>query len=692
MRSAWSDEDARAAIAQHVERNDVSASRCNEDIALRVYSSRLIGREPGLVLHGGGNTSVKTTLRDDLGDAVEVLCVKGSGWDLASIEPPGFPAIRLRELLRLRELDALSDEDMVNAARTRLLDASSPNPSVETLLHAFLPHKYVDHSHADAILAIVDQEREHAEALCRALFGELELAIVPYIMPGFALAKLAAERHDEHAKRRGRCHGLVLLQHGLFTFGATAREAYERHVAAVTRAEAYIAGRHAAAPRPPAGAPADDGLARYAELAPVVRGRLGGDFVLHLRRSPAIRDFVDDPALAQLSQRGPVTPDHVIRTKQRPMILDVPEGATLEARARAVDGALASYRAAYRSYFKDQVAAKGVTRRELDPDPRVLLIPGVGLAGVGANEQAARVAADLYEHTITVIRDAEAVGRYRALPDGDIFDMEYWSLEQAKLGRGSPRALEGRVVYISGAAGGIGLATARAFAARGAHLYLVDRDGERLTEAAARVGGLCEWAAVDLRDRAAVADSVEAAVRRFGGLDGLVSNAGTAPQGMIADCPPQVLEDSLEINLLAHQWLAQAATRVLAAQGRGGFLLFNASKAAFNPGAGFGPYAVAKAALVALMKQYALEGGALKIRSNAVNADRVRTNLLPPDFVAQRARARGLSPEAYFRSNLLAQEVTAEHVAEAFVHLALAPSTTGAVLTVDGGNIAAAPR
>ncbi len=693
MKSAWSDDDARAAIAQYVVEG---GSGCNEDIALRVYSSRLIGRESGLVLHGGGNTSVKTTLPSDLGEPVEVLCVKGSGWDLARIEPPGFPAIRLGELQRLRALPALSDEDMVNAARTRLLDSSSPNPSVETLLHAFLPHKFVDHSHADAILSIVDQAREHAEALCRQLFADLQLAIVPYIMPGFALAKLAAEVHDAHAAEHGECRGLVLLQHGLFTFGANAREAYERHVEAVTRAEDFIRAKRSAPGADGRGAPADDGLDRYRELAPLLRGRLrgpkGARFVLHLRQSPAIRDFVDDPALPSLSQRGPATPDHVIRTKQRPLLLDVSEAASAEAQTKILEDALASFRASYRAYFKEQVAAKGVTRTELDPDPRVVLVPGVGLVTAGQSEKAARVAADIYEHTITVIRDAETVGRYNALPDGDIFDMEYWSLEQAKLGRKQAKALDGHVVYVSGAAGGIGLATARAFAAQGAHLYLVDRDAERLAEAVKTIPGPCGFEALDMRDRAAVAASVDNAVRRFGGLDGIVSNAGTAPQGMIADCPPEVLQDSLAINLLSHQWLAAAATRVLRAQGVGGFLLFNASKAAFNPGKGFGPYAVAKAALVALMKQYAIEGGADKIRANAINADRVRTNLLPPDFVEKRARARGLSPAAYFRSNLLAQEVDAEDVAKAFVHLALAKNTTGAVLTVDGGNIAASPR
>ena len=285
MRMAWSDDEARAAV----ERWGHGPGR-NEDLALRVYSSRLIGAEPSLVLHGGGNTSVKTTLPDDLGEPTAVLCVKGSGWDLGDIEPQGLPAVRLATLAALRQRESLSDEDMVNAARVRLLDASAPNPSVETLLHAFLPHRFIDHSHADAILALVDQPG--AEALAREVFGD-RLAVVPYVMPGFALAKLAAQTYEAHPQ----CEGLLLLQHGLFTFGETARESYERHVVAVSRAEEAIARRGAkvsvsTSPR----AEVD-----WAALAPVLRGRLGEGqrrYLLHLRRSPRIRAFVDDPRLS----------------------------------------------------------------------------------------------------------------------------------------------------------------------------------------------------------------------------------------------------------------------------------------------------------------------------------------------------------------------------------------------------------
>ncbi len=673
MRSAWSDDDANAAIKRWGQ-----GPATNEDVALRVYTSRLVGAESSLVLHGGGNTSVKTSLPDDLGEPTPVLCVKGSGWDLAGLEPAGLPAVRLSTLAALRARDALSDEDMVNAARVRLLDSSAPNPSVETLLHAFLPHTFIDHSHADAILTLVDQPS--ARQLCADVFGD-RLAVVPYVMPGFDLAKLAAQTYEAHPE----CEGLLLLQHGLFTFGATARESYERHVDAVDRAERAIASRRgsvsvAAGPRP-----SIDG----STLMPWLRGRLGeGErrYILELRQSERISAWLDAEDLTARATRGPVTPDHVIRTKPWPMIVD-PGASPLPAH---LEQQLEAYRGRYRGYVQRQLDQRGADKVPLDPDPRIVLVPGLGVVAAGATAKAARVAADLFEHTIGIVQDADAIGRYQALPEADLFDMEYWSLEQAKLGRRAAPPMQGRVVLVTGAASGIGAATAAAFARQGAAMMLVDRDAEGLAAVAASLGAAHR--VVDLCDREAVEACVRDTVALFGGLDGVVSNAGTAPQAPIDRCPPQVLLDSLAINLLSHQWLAAAATAVLRAQGMGGFLLFNASKAAFNPGAGFGPYAVAKAGLVALMKQYAIEGGEAGIRSNAINADRIRTSLLDTADVEARAQARGLTADAYFRSNLLRCEVTAEHVADAFVALAQAEATTGTVLTVDGGNIAAAPR
>jgi rhamnose utilization protein RhaD (predicted bifunctional aldolase and dehydrogenase)/NAD(P)-dependent dehydrogenase (short-subunit alcohol dehydrogenase family) len=658
VQSRWSDQDAQATIERY--RDDPLV---NEDLALRVYTSRLIGQDPALVLHGGGNTSVKTAFIDDVGNEVEVLCVKGSGWDLGSIEPAGLPAVRLQSLAALRDRDVLSDEDMVNAQRTRLIDSGSPNPSVETLLHGFLPHKFIDHSHADAILALVDQP--DAEAICKQVYGE-RLAVVPYVMAGFMLAKLAAEIYEANP----HVEGLLLLKHGLFTFGETAKESYDRHIQAVDAAERFASAKRD-----------DSQVSRgnpeplvHERVAPVLRGKLGGGerrYLLTLRRSPKIDSFLARPDIASVTQRGTATPDHVIRTAH-------------------IDERLASYRQGYIAYVEQEASQKGRRVAPLDPDPRIILVPGLGLIAAGATEKAASIAADIYEHTIGIIEAAEAIGRYEVLSTADLFDMEYWSLEQAKLGRANPKPLRGQVVYITGAARGIGAACAKAFAEAGASIYLTDVDEARLRTVAESNGAV--WEVVDVSSEERVRASLDRCVRAFGGVDGVVSNAGFAPQGAIDVVSTEELKRSFEVNFFSHQYLASAAARVMRAQGIGGFLLFNASKAAFNPGKGLGAYAIPKAAVVALMKQYAVECGAIGVRSNAVNADRIRTGLLSEEDVERRARARGLDADAYYRSNLLNREVTSEDVAKAFVSLALAHSTTGCVVTVDGGNIAASPR
>ena len=683
MKSRWSDSEAAKAVSDWCSRY---GDACNEDVALRTYTSRLIGSERSLVLHGGGNTSVKTTLPDEFGAPCSVLCVKRSGCDLASLEPSGLPAIRLESIGRLRELPALSDEAIVNSARTRFLDAAAPNPSVETLLHAFLPHKFIDHSHSDAILALVDQPS--AEGLCREVFGDT-LAIVPYVMSGHSLAKLAAEAYEAHPN----CTGLLLLQHGLVTFGDTAQESYERHIDAVDKAERFLASKRAA--RSPASPPRPAAPA-YARIAPMIRGRLceaqpeAPAYVLTLRQSEAIEQFCARSDLATLVSRGPATPDHVIRTKPKPLILELTANLNDEQIGTLIDDRLKAYRADYESYVTHQIEERDLKKTPLDPDPRIILVPGLGLVAAGRNAKAATIAADMYEHTIEIIVNAEAVGTYQALPARDLFDMEYWSLEQAKLGKAKPKALESQIVFLTGAAGGIGEATARIFADAGAHLYLVDRDETGLKRVAEEIGAA--WETLDMTDEEAVRASVLRCVRRYGGIDGIVSNAGTAPQGAIVDCETSVLRASLDMNLLSHQYLASAATQVMRTQNIGGWLLFNASKAAFNPGKDFGPYAIAKAGLVALMKQYALEVGDLGIRSNAINADRIRTRLLDERELSARAQARGLAVDDDYRSNLLHRQVSAEDVGNAFLALALAKSTTGGVLTVDGGNIAASPR
>jgi rhamnose utilization protein RhaD (predicted bifunctional aldolase and dehydrogenase)/NAD(P)-dependent dehydrogenase (short-subunit alcohol dehydrogenase family) len=684
MESRWNNADARKAVETYARRGIAA------DVALRTYTTRLLGSDPLLVLHGGGNTSVKTEMADLLGETHEVLCVKGSGWDMGAIEPAGLPAVKLAPLRKLRRLDNLADEDMVNAQRVNLLDSRAPNPSVETLLHAFLPHKFVDHTHAAAVLSLVDQP--NGAELAAEVWGG-SMGLVPYVIPGFQLAKLAAEVYEA----KPDVEGLILAKHGIFTFGADAREAYERMIAHVSRAEARLArGRRNVF----ASAALPQRVASAAEIAPIVRGAVavppaqaGGEpkrFVLEFRTGADIRNHVDGADLADYARRGVVTPDHIIRTKNFPLIVPAPETGKLEDFAKAVRAAVAAYATRYHAMFERQNARVGGTKTRLDASPRVVLVPGVGLIGIGATAKDAAIAADLAENTIRVITDAEAIGRYEPLGEADLFDVEYWSLEQAKLKGAVAKAFTGQVALVTGGGSGIGLATAEAFAAEGAAVAVLDLDGQAATAAARAIGGIA--LACDVTDRAQVRSAFARVAERFGGVDIVVSNAGAAWQGRIGEVADEVLRSSFELNFFAHQAVAQEAVRIMLGQGTGGVLLFNVSKQAVNPGPDFGPYGLPKAATFALMRQYAIDYGPAGIRSNGVNADRIRTRLLTDAMVAQRAKARGVSEAEYMGGNLLKREVTASDVAQAFVALAKARSTTGHIETVDGGNIAAALR
>jgi rhamnose utilization protein RhaD (predicted bifunctional aldolase and dehydrogenase)/NAD(P)-dependent dehydrogenase (short-subunit alcohol dehydrogenase family) len=682
MKSKWSDKAARAAVRKY------AAQGIGEDLALRVYTTQLLGNDPRLVLHGGGNTSVKTVMTDTAGDTVDVLCVKGSGWDMGDIEPPGLPAVRLDAIRKLRKLRKLSDEDMVNAQRGALLDSGSPNPSVETLLHAFLPHKFVDHTHSDAVLSVTDQP--DGDKICREIYGD-RVALVPYIMPGFDLAQSCARIWEKNPN----VEGLILLKHGIFTFGDTARVAYERMIDLVTVAEKRLARARASKSFAPVRV--SKNLVPVEEIAPILRGLMADPttedwrrMVLDFRASKAALAYVNGREVATYATVGPVTPDHVIRTKPKPLILPAPRRGDLLAFAESAAKAVDAYEKDYLRYFERHNKKQKEAKNPLDPLPRVILVQGLGLFGVGKSAKDAGIAADLAETTARVVADAERLGRYKCIPEKDIFEIEYWSLEQAKLGNATEKPLARQIVAVTGGGSGIGEATAIAFAAQGAEVAVLDRDMDAARKVATDVGGLA--VECDVTRAGSVERAFAKIVRQYGGVDILVSNAGAAWQGRIGDVDEQVLRDSFELNFWGHQRCAQAAVAIMKAQGTGGVLLFNTSKQAVNPGLDFGPYGLPKASTLFLSRQYALDHGADGIRSNAVNADRIRSGLLTDDMIASRSTARGLSEADYMAGNLLGREVTAADVAQAFVDLALAKKTTGAVLTVDGGNIAAALR
>ncbi len=695
VQSLWSDREADEFRRRYAE-------KWGEDLALRVYTSRLIGRDPTLVLHGGGNTSVKTTQPDLLGEPLQVLCVKGSGSDLALVEPEGLPAVELQPLLRLRRLQALSDEEMVNQVRIRLLNASAPTPSVEALLHAFVPEKFVDHTHANAILCLTNQP--DGAALIREALGP-KVALLPWIMPGFPLAKAVA---DAHAREPG-LEGIVLLMHGIFTFGPDARTSYERMIALVDRAERFARQRARGAHPAPAAVAAGPGPAA-AHILPVVRGALaqakgGGLYarmVCDLRRAQDLVAFTHDPACRRVLALGPLTPDHVIRTKG-PYLALTPEVAADPERCRAAVG---EYVASYTAYFAANSPRMRPPPQMLDPLPRVVVVEGLGVLAFGGDAKAAAIAGDIAEHTLRTKALGERIGSYVELPPHELFAMEYWSLEQAKLGKQKPPLLHGQIALVTGAGGAIGHGIAEALLAAGAQVCVTDVAEEALTKAAGllrdRFGKACVHAVVaDVTDEARVAALLAACTERFGGIDIVVPNAGIAHVSKIVEMDAARFRKVLEVNLTGTMLVLKHAARVFGLQQTGGAVIVQASKNVFDPGAAFGAYSASKAGAHQLAKVAALELAPLGVRVNMVNADAVFGSEVPSGLWAEvgpeRMKARGLDPEglrAFYRDrSLLKVEVTPRHVGEAVVFLAsgLTP-TTGATLPVDAGVPGAFPR
>ena len=583
MKSAWVERDAKQAVDRYGR-----AGIC-VDLALRIYSTRLLGRDPRLVLHGGGNSSLKTKARDLAGDEVAVLRVKGSGWDMAAIEPAGFPAVRLDPLRALRARKKLSDDEMARAQRAFLIDPQAPSPSVEMLLHAFMPAKYIDHTHATAVLSLIDQP--NAAVLCAQVFDG-RLGFVPYLMPGFGLAKKAAEVFDQNR----HVEGLILDKHGIFTFGDNARESYERMIAFVTRAENHLKKNRKAVF---VGAKLPQQLAPAIDVAPILRGACtlrdaNGEGahqrpILEFRASEAILNFANGRQVARYARAGVVTPDHVIRTKPWPLIVPAPQKGKLGDFQRAAVKAAQKFIDDYKAYFaRHKARTKGAVMH--DAAPRVVLVPGVGLFGLGASKRDATIAADIAQAAVAGITDAEAIGRFTSISQADMFDCEYWPLELAKLGARQVLPLAGQVAVITGAGGAIGAATASAFAAAGAEVALLDLDAKAAREKAKAIGGNAIALKCDVTDAASVRDAFARVVATFGGVDIAISNAGAAWQGRIGEVDEAVLRKSFELNFFAHQKVAQAAVKIMLAQGTGGCLLFNVSKQAVNPGVNFGPY------------------------------------------------------------------------------------------------------
>jgi len=655
----------------------------SKDLALRVYTTRLLGRNKELVLHGGGNTSVKTTIKDIDGRKYNVLCVKGSGWDMADIEPPGLPAVKLEPLLALKKKKHLSDEDMVAYQKRNLIDIKSPNPSVETFLHAFLPFKYVDHTHADAIMNLTN--RPGGLNYCKKIFGN-KVSIVPYVMPGFMLAK----KIDEVYSRNPNINCLILMNHGIFTFADNAKEAYNLMIKYVSQAERAVKKLKSKKIKQ---------IKKFTtkfdhhEIAPIIRGLLSENkdqkFVINYRLNKHLKYFINGKNVRSYSSKGTATPDHVIRVKPFPLIITPKKNSSIEEFKITAKKAFENYRKKYIHYFN--VNSKKVKGRKvmLDTSPRVVLVQNVGMFSVGKDLNSARIAGDLTETNAKVISSVEETSTYKFIPEKDLFDVEYWSLEQAKIRR-KKKLLEGNIAVVTGGTGTIGFETYKMFKSYGAEVVLLDYDLKRLNEVQSKIKDLCIHC--DVTNKRSVKNAFKKICEKFGGFDILISNAGAAPGGAIGDVSDEVLRKSFEINFFSHQNCASEAIKIMKKQNINGCLLFNISKQSVNPGKNFGPYGLPKSALLSLCKQYAVDYGSYGIRSNGVNADRIKSGLMTGKMIKTRAKARSISTDTYMRGNLLSNEVKAEDVAKAFFHLAVSKKTTGAVLTVDGGNIAASLR
>ncbi|MEP7291314.1 MAG: bifunctional aldolase/short-chain dehydrogenase [Chloroflexota bacterium] len=648
--------------------NDAESALFPGDLAQRVYTSRLLGRDKSLVMHGGGNTSVKIREKNLFSREEDVLYVKGSGWDLETIEAAGFAPVRLAPLLELATLPSLTDTQMANQLRLAMTDSTAPAPSVETILHAILPYKFVDHTHADAIIAITNTP--NGRARIEEVYGE-SVVIIPYVMPGFKLARLCAEIFPTQAN--ASTIGMILLNHGVFSFGATAQQSYERMIELVSRAEDYLAIHNAWQISFPQIAPTARSLRHeLASLRHELSAIAGFPLIMSQHDDAQALGFSRRDDLAALAQQGTLTPDHVLFTKRLPLIGSDVQG----------------YAAAYQAYFEANQSRSDQPLTMLDPAPRVILNPDYGLITIGRTAKQAAVVEDIYRHTMDVILRSTALGGYQALPAGEIFDVEYWELEQAKARlQGKTPPFTGEIALVTGAASGIGKASVESLLARGAAVIGLDINPAivNLFPRPDYLGIRC-----DVTDEAELANALETGVKAFGGLDMLVLNAGIFPPGTpISALKLADWDRVMRVNLDANLSLLREAHPLLKSAPRGGKVVIVGSKNVPAPGPGAAAYSASKAALNQLGRVAALEWGADGIRVNIVHPNAVfDTGIWSEDVLANRAKHYGMTVEQYKTNNVLKVEVTSRDVAELVAEMcgATFAKTTGAQLPIDGGN------
>ncbi|MGB8298465.1 MAG: bifunctional aldolase/short-chain dehydrogenase [Polyangia bacterium] len=701
MQNRWSESDAAAAA---------QGAACESNLAILAYATRLLGSDPDLALHGGGNTSCKCALANVLGEKQSALFIKASGINLATAQPSDFVALDLAYLPRLLDLAVLSDEAMAGEFACHFLRASSRRASVETLVHAVLPHAFVMHTHPSAILALTN--RIDGAPTVAAAFGQ-EIAMVPYALAGLDLGRAVRDTMARHAQARA----LVLMHHGLVTWGATARAAYDATIELVSRAEAYLDKHRTRSLGTPSSA--GDREQKYLKLAPVIRGVLGpatpdalGDRVsLDPLLDPEVAQWIEAPEGKKLALSAPLTTDYLIRTRRIPLWLD---HATLDDAKKfreELAQSVAVFRAEYRAYVQKHAGGVQVASEARDFLPRVLMIPGLGVVCVGTNAADAAMVRDITRQGLDVKATIYQSGaEYLSLDDKHLFDMEFRAYQQAKLGArasdDTAHTLRGSVALVTGAAGAIGSGICEALLATGCHVAATDLPGPALDGLVAELGQRCPSrvaaVAMDVTDPGSVATAYSQVIRTWGGLDCVIVNAGIAHVAPLTELGLDAFRKLESVNVEGTLLVLAEAGRHFALQGTGGDVVLVSTKNVFAPGAGFGAYSATKAAAHQLARIASLEFASLGVRVNMVAPDAVfshgqKRSGLWAAVGPNRMKARGLDErglEEYYRSrNLLKAAVTAEHVASAVLFFITRQTpTTGATIPVDGGLPDATPR
>jgi rhamnose utilization protein RhaD (predicted bifunctional aldolase and dehydrogenase)/NAD(P)-dependent dehydrogenase (short-subunit alcohol dehydrogenase family) len=653
MKSLWNDQEAKTFSQSPLE--------------MRAYTSRLLGQNSDLVLHGGGNTSVKIRENNIYGEQEERIYIKGSGYDLKVIPPEGFSPCHLPRLKRLASLSELSDTDMVREVRATLTNPTAPNPSVEAILHAIIPFDFVDHTHADAVVAI--SNTEGGDQKLKELYGD-RVVFIPYVMPGFILSKKVYELTLDIDWEK--CEGLVLLNHGVFTFSNDAKTSYENMIKLVTEAEQYLESK---------GATKELASAKSAGFNPLTMAKLrskaseyfGAPMIARLNDKDEVAGFSKLANAQDLTNRGPLTPDHVIHTKRSSCFL-----------SSDTDSALESFVSDYDRYFQENTFGE---LKKLDPAPRYTVWPGVGVITTAPNAKRAQVVSDIADHTLKAIQWSEGLGGFKALPHKDLFEVEYWELEQAKLKRKTAQPeFEGKVAVVTGAASGIGKACVDDLLERGACVLALDINPSVAEQFSGNqaLGVVC-----DVTKTTSVQAALSAGVKKFGGIDILVSNAGSFPKSAkIEELDDDLWEKTVSLNLNSHLRMMRECTPYLKL-GIEPAIVIVASKNVAAPGPGAGAYSSSKAGLTQLARVAALELGAEGVRVNVVHPNAVfDTGVWSDEVLNSRAKHYGLSIDEYKRNNILKTEITSHHVADLVSALAgdVFLKTTGAQIPIDGGN------